>query len=323
MKQEVERIPRVDLHRHLEGSIRPETVLDLVRQYNLPLPKTYEELLPLIRVYKPDPDIMTFITKLDRAISILVDYQACSRIAYEGVEDALAEGIEYLELRFSPLYMAGPHGLAPEGVVEAVINGAKQAEQEYGIRVNLIGILSRTFGVKACQRELMALLAFKEQIVGLDLAGDERRFPAELFIKHFRQGRDAGLRVTVHAGEVAGPESIWTAIRELGAERIGHGIRAIEDIKLMEYLAKHQIGIESCITSNVQTTSVSSYADFPLRTFLEQGIRACINTDDPKVSGIDLSYELTVAAKAAGLDEAMIRKTQENALKMAFGAMLN
>ena len=311
-------VPPIDLHRHLEGSIRPQTVLDLVTEYNLSLPREMADLLPLLRVEKPDPDIMTFIQKLDRAISVLVNYCACGRIAYEAVETAAAEAVEYLELRFSPGYMARPHGLVPEKVVEAVGYGAKQAAQELGIKVNLIGILSRTFGVEACRSELEALLAYKDEIVGLDLAGDEARFPAEMFVEHFRRARDNGWRVTVHAGEAAGPESIWAAIQLLGAERIGHATRAFEDMGLIEFLAKNRIGVESCLTSNVQTTSVVDYAHHPLKRFLESGIRASINTDDPAVSDINLLHELVFAAQAAGLSTKMVRQAQLDAIAMAF-----
>ncbi|MDM8918656.1 efflux RND transporter permease subunit, partial [Escherichia coli] len=130
--------------------------------------------------------------------------------------------------------------------------------------------------------------------------------------------RDVGWHITVHAGEAAGPESIWQAIRELGAERIGHGVKAIEDRALMDFLAEQQIGIESCLTSNIQTSTVAELAAHPLKTFLEHGIRASINTDDPGVQGVDIIHEYTVAAPAAGLSREQIRQAQINGLEMAF-----
>lgn len=135
---------------------------------------------------------------------------------------------------------------------------------------------------------------------------------------HFNRARDAGWHITVHAGEAAGPESIWQAIRELGAERIGHGVKAIEDRALMDFLAEQQIGIESCLTSNIQTSTVAELAAHPLKTFLEHGIRASINTDDPGVQGVDIIHEYTVAAPAAGLSREQIRQAQINGLEMAF-----
>jgi len=203
-------------------------------------------------------------------------------------------------------------------VVEAVIDGVRRGCRDHDIDVNLIGILSRTFGEEACLQELDGLLAHKDGITALDLAGDELGFPGSLFLDHFNRGRDAGWHITVHAGEAAGPESIWQAIRELGAERIGHGVKAAEDPELMDFLAKHQIGIESCLTSNIQTSTVSSLDKHPLALFLRHGVLASINTDDPAVQGIEIAHEYKVAAPAAGLTAAEIRQAQLNGLSMAF-----
>ncbi|UYM18743.1 adenosine deaminase [Endozoicomonas euniceicola] len=312
-------IPLTDIHRHLDGNIRPETILALGQQHNLELPAdTLETLIPHVRVLSNEPDLVSFLTKLDWGIKVLADYDACRRVAYENVEDALNAQIDYAELRFSPWYMAMTHNLNPEGVVEAVIDGVTAGSRDFGVKTNLIGIMSRTFGQEACQKELDACLAFKDKLVAIDLAGDELGKPGELFVDHFRQVRDSGLNVTVHAGEAAGPESMWQAINELGATRIGHGVKAISDPKLMDYLAKQNIGIESCLTSNVQTSTFPDIASHPLKAFLDHGILATINTDDPAVEGIELPYEYEVAAPAAGLTQADIRKAQENGLTIAY-----
>ena len=154
--------------------------------------------------------------------------------------------------------------------------------------------------------------------MAIDLAGDEANFPAHWFEPHFRRARAAGWHVTIHAGEIAGPDSIWDAIRILGAERIGHALKAVEDPSLMDYLLDHRIGIESCLTSNVQTSCVADYAAHPLRLFIEKGLLGTINTDDPGISGIDLTYEYTVAAPRAGLTPEQIRQAQRNALEVSF-----
>jgi len=308
----------IDLHRHTDGSIRPATVLDLAERFDAPLPRSLEQLRPLVQVTDPVPDLMAFLAKMDRAVSVLGDLDACARIAYECVEDARDEGVVYLETRFSPLYMARAHGLPLPGVVAAVVDGARRGERDFGVRVNLIGIMSRTFGPENATLELDALLTRRDALVALDLAGDEARFPGALFVEHFRRGRDAGWRVTVHAGEAAGAPGVRQAIRELGAERIGHGTRSYEDPALLDELAERGIGLEECLTSNVQTSTVPDLASHPLRAFLERGLLATINTDDPAVSGITLPYELTVAAPAAGLDAAQIRRARENALAIAF-----
>ena len=176
----------------------------------------------------------------------------------------------------------------------------------------------RTFGVEACKVELEALLAHRAHLVALDLAGDEKNFPAELFIEHFKRGRDAGWAITVHAGEAGGAPSVWAALQKLGATRIGHGIRAIDDPKLMEHLREHRIGLEINLTSNVQTNTVPSFAAHPMKRFLAHGLLATINTDDPVISAIDLRHEFEVAAPAAGLTPAEIRQAQSNALAIAF-----
>lgn len=190
--------------------------------------------------------------------------------------------------------------------------------RDFGVQANLIGIMSRTFGTDACQQELDAILSQKDHIVAVDLAGDELGQPGDRFVSHFKQVRDAGLHITVHAGEAAGPESMWQAIRDLGATRIGHGVKAIHDPQLMDYLAKHRIGIESCLTSNIQTSTVESLALHPLKRFLEHGVLACLNTDDPAVEGIELPYEYEVAASQAGLSQEQIRQAQLNGLELAF-----
>lgn len=312
-------LPLTDLHRHLDGNIRAQTILDLGRQFNLPLPAdSLEALRPHVQVVETAPDLVSFLQKLDWGVKVLADLDACRRVAWENIEDAARNGLHYVELRFSPGYMAMTHNLPVAGVVEAVIEGVRQGCRDFGVEARLIGIMSRTFGEAACLAELEALLAHRDSITALDLAGDELGFPGSLFLNHFNRARDAGWHITVHAGEAAGPESIWQAIRELGAERIGHGVKAIEDPALMDFLAEHGIGIESCLTSNIQTSTIASLDKHPLITFLEKGVLATINTDDPAVQGIDIIHEYTVAAPQAGLSAAQIRTAQENGLKIAF-----
>jgi adenosine deaminase len=312
-------VPLLDLHRHLDGSIRLDTILDLGRQHNLPLPAwSIDALRPHVQVTSAQPGVMAFIAKFRWMVGVLVDYQACRRVAHECVEDAASEGISYVELRFSPRFMAQPHDLDPAGVVEAVSHGAEEGARDFGVKVNLIGIISRTYGPEKCWAELEALLRHRDRLVALDLAGDEANQPGKLFVRHMKRARDAGLQITAHAGESAGPQSIWQAIQELGATRLGHGVSAIHDSALMDHMAEHQVGIESSLTSNVQTSTVPTYASHPLRHFLERGILATINTDDPGISNIDLPHEYNVAAPAAGLTPAQIRQAQENALSIAF-----
>jgi len=312
-------LPLIDLHRHLDGSVRLETILDLGRQHNLTLPSwDVEGLRPFVQVTSPQPGVMAFISKFEWMTGILVDLDACRRVAYENVEDAHCESLDYVELRFSPWFMAEAHRLDPVGVVEAVCDGVEAGKRDFGIQANLIGILSRTYGPEKAWQELDDLLTQRERIVALDLAGDEAHFPGDLFVGHFRKAREAGWQVTVHAGEIAGPESIWQAIRRLQAARIGHAVSALQDPALVETLRDSHTGIECNLTSNIQTSTVLDYPAHPLSRFLEEGLLATINTDDPGISGIDLAYEYNVAAPAAGLSPEQIHQAQRNSLEIAF-----
>lgn len=312
-------LPLIELHRHLCGNIRLSTILDLAGRHHIPLPAADEEgLRPYVQVSIAQPGVMAFISRIQFAVSVLADAEACRRAAYENVQDAAAEGIDYLELRFSPWFMAEAFSLDPAAVTAAVCEGVKEAARQTGITANLIGILSRTYGVETARKELDALLTCRDSITAIDLAGDEINYPAPLFKEHFARARAAGWRVTVHAGESCGAESIWQAIEELGAERIGHAVHAVDDPHLMEFVKEKRIGIECNLTSNVQTSTVNDYPAHPLKRFLENELLATINSDDPRISGIDLRYEYEVAAPAAGLSLAQIRQAQANALEVAF-----
>jgi adenosine deaminase len=312
-------LPVVEIHRHLDGNIRLETILDLARQHNIALPaEDVEGLRPYVQVTEPQPGVMAFISKFKWPMAVLVDAEACRRVAYENVGDAKREGIDYIELRFSPWFMAETNHLDPALVVEAVVDGTEAGERDFGVKARLIGILSRTYGAETANKELEALLSQSSHITALDLAGDEANFPPEWFKGQFRRARENGWHITVHAGEIMGAYSIWHALHDLEAERIGHALSAVEDPTLMDYLAEHQIGIENCLSSNVQTSCVHDFASHPLKIFLEHGMCATISTDDPGISGIDLAHEYNIAAPKAGLSTAQIRQLQVNALEAAF-----
>jgi adenosine deaminase len=312
--------PLVELHRHLDGNVRLETVIDLARQHGLRLPAwTPDELRSYVQVSTPESDLMAFIQKIEFVSHVLVDYDAVRRITRENLEDAAGENIDYIELRFSPYFVAHANELDPAGVTEAVCDGLAEARDEVTVGARLIGIMSRTFGPEVAWEELQAIMRCADRgVVAVDLAGDEAKYPGELFVEHFRAARDAGLHTVAHAGEADGPASVRQAVLELGAERIGHAVRAAEDPATIDLLVERRIPVESCPTSNVQTSTVASYAAHPLPLFLEQGVCVTLNTDDPGISGIDLAHEYRVAEEKMGLSAAELRQLQENALRAAF-----
>jgi len=312
-------LPLVDLHRHLDGNIRPKTIWQLAQQHNIKLPTdNFESFLPHVQITNSEADLLAFLKKLDWGVGVLKTLDDVVRIGYENVEDAFNANIDYAELRFSPYYIAMTHKLPIEGVVEAIIEGVNQGRNKFSTKINLMGILSRTFGVEHCQTELNALLAYKNDLVAIDLAGDEYNFPGTLFESHFKQVRDAGLNISVHAGEAAGPESVWHAIKSLGATRIGHGVACAEDPALMDFMRDNHISIESCITSNYQTGTIKDLAVHPVKTFLANELTVCLNTDDPAVENIELAGEFQLARDILGFNDEQVSQLQRNAVQMSF-----
>ncbi len=312
-------MPLIDLHRHLDGNIRLSTIIFLAEKFGIPLPSNDEpELASHVFISDKTTDLLAFLKKLDLGVSVIGSLDACRQIAYENVEDAINEGLDHVELRFSPYYMAKAFSLPLPAVVEAVVDGVKSANKEFDYNAKLLGILSRTFGVECCREELNALLMYSNNITAIDLAGDEKGFPAELFQSHFRLARDHGLEVTVHAGEADSAKSVWDSIQLLGASRIGHGVAAIRDQRLIEYMAKHRIGIESCLLSNYQTGTWTDIETHPVAQFLEAGIPVCLNTDDPGISNNVLTDEYALAKERLKMNTSQIKKLQQNSLDMAF-----
>jgi adenosine deaminase len=312
--------PLIDLHRHLEGCIRPETILDLGVQHRLPLPFwSVDKLLPCVQVSSPVPSVMAFIAKFDLMQLAMATYDAVRRITFECIEDACEEGLDYLELRFSPVFMAEKHNLDLDGVVEAVCDGLDEALRVLPIRAKLIGIMSRTYGPDRCWDELGAVLRGRDRgIVAVDLAGDEIGFPGRLFTKHFQHAREAGMRITVHAGEPTSAAHVMQAILELGAERIGHGVRAVDDAHVMDLIEREGVGLEDCLSSNIQTGVVRSFREHPLPVFLRRGLFVTLNTDSTVICGSDLPGEYRLAEEELALSAEELDRLKMNALRVAF-----
>lgn len=286
----------IDLHRHLEGALRVSTTLELARRDGHPLSEAAdpEELLV---ARGPLGGLVPYLAKVDAAPSAFPREEDWVRAAREAVEDAAADGLTYLELRFSPWFVAQETGLAPEAVIDAVADGARGG----AIPVGLIGIVLRDLGPERGADQIRTVLRRDRLFRGVDIAGNEAGHPAAGFAPAFAQARDAGLHVTAHAGEAAGPRSVWEAVTHLGAERIGHGIHSVGDPALLEHLAERGITLEVCLTSNVHTSGAPSYAEHPVKRILDAGVPVALCTDDPRASAITLSGEFASAAPQAGL----------------------
>lgn len=314
-------IPLVDLHRHLEGAVRLETVIEISRQYHLPLPAwTVDGLHPHVWIIQPTSDIMLLLPKFNLLRQVFVDEDACSRVTREVIEDAANQGLGYAEIRFSPLFMAEMHHLDPFKVTEAVCRGWEDASRQLNMPSRLLVILSRTYGPEACQVEMECAIKYQGRgIVGVDLAGDEANHPARNFAELFKLVHATGLHVTAHAGEFAGVDSVRETIEFLQPERLGHAVHAVDDPKVMDMIRERNIAVECCPTSNVLTTSVTEMSRHPLPQFLKAGICATLNTDDPALMGdLTLDHEYEAARTMMGCSTGDLERIRLNGWKAAF-----
>jgi adenosine deaminase len=314
-------LPLVDLHRHLEGSVRLNTVIEISKKYDLPLPEGgLAGLQNLVWMKEPSSDILKILPRFNLLRQVFVDYDACRQITKECFEDAIKEGLDYVEIRFSSLFMAEPHQLNPLSVTAAVCEAWQEFDRQNPLRSRLIAILSRTYGPEVCMEELRPALAYRDRgIVGLDLAGDEARWPAHLFREHFDQARNAGLKLTAHAGEFAGADSVRETIESLHPDRLGHAVHAADESEVLDLIAKNHIAIECCPTSNYYTGSVPGLKYHPLPTFLKNNLTITLNADDPTLFGsLKVSDEYKLAFEKMGVTRSELGKIQQDGLDTAF-----
>lgn len=312
------RFPLLDLHRHLEGSVRPAAYVELAEKAGWSVEMDRSGWPTAISLNKSAGGLIPYLEWIEQAISVCSSLEDVQRLTVEAVEDGAEEGLDHLELRFSPRFIGTKNGLDPADVVEAVIDGARRARISIGLSVSLIGILSRTFGPQSTHEELQAILIHRDGLQGIDLAGDEKGWSCSLFAEQINEARNCGLRVTVHAGEAAGPESVWEAIEHLRPERIGHGVRAVEDPRLCEHLARTGVVLEVAITSNVHTNTCGSADEHQISRLLAAGVPVTLNTGNPTVSRTNLPRELNEARDAAGLTPEQLRHAAETAVDAAF-----
>jgi adenosine deaminase len=312
-------LPKVDLHRHLEGSLRFETLREMARSLELELPVT-TQLRSLVQIQEGEP--LTFENFLSKFTTLRLFYRSpeiIHRVTQEAIADAARDNVCYLELRFTPVALSKAQGFPLGRVMDWVIDATRQAEKTYGITTRLIVSVNRHEGAAlAAQVIYLAEERMGDGVVGIDLAGYEPGFPVAPFAPVFRSAKEKGLHVTAHAGEWDSGKNVWHAIEELGAERIGHGIRVLESPEAVELACKLGTTFEVCVTSNYQSGAVADLKTHPLLGMLEHGLNATINTDDPSISQITLSGEYRLACETLGLSLETLRGRVHAAANAAF-----
>jgi adenosine deaminase len=312
-------LPKVELHRHLEGSVRLGTLLEIGRSHGMNLPGT-RKLSELVQV--SDEDKLTFENFLSKFQTLRLFYRSpevIERITRETIEDAAADNVRYLELRFTPLALSRAESFPLADVMDWVIEAAQAASQANGVKTRLIASFNRQESTEVAEQVLdLAIERMHRGIVGIDLAGNEAEYSGMAFLGIFKNARQAGLRVTIHAGEWGGSENVLNAILYLGAERIGHGVRILEDPDVVELARQRGIPFEVCVTSNYQSGVIPSLAAHPLPRMLNQGLNTTINTDDPSISQITLTNEYRLVSEDLGLSTDALKGCVLAAARAAF-----
>ncbi len=290
------KIPKVELHRHLEGSLRLETLREVAREHGLTVPKT-ARFRSLVQMQAGDPlTFSNFLSKFQTLRQFYRSPEIISRMAREAVEDAAQDGVQYLELRFTPVALSRMQGYSLAEVMDWVIESVAVASQETGLLTRLIASVNRNESVEQAEEVVeLAIQRMARGIVGIDMAGNEAQFPGLEFRSTLERAQKAGLHLTIHAGEWGPAENVRLAIEELKAERIGHGVRVMEDSQVVDLARKKGIVFEVCITSNYQSGVVPELEKHPLPAMIASGLRVTLNSDDPGISQITLSDEYRVA----------------------------
>ena len=310
----------IELHRHLDVSIRVSTLHELAQKFDLiPNSTSLEAFNSRFILHSPLKDLSDVLTKFTVFQKILKTEEILERIAFEVAEDCFNEGIRQVELRFSPSFVCEFNHLSWDKALDHFETGIKKAKKQFpAMQIGLICIATRDFGIDSVAETVEFFLKNKNRLIGLDLAGNEENFPCRIFENAFKPAKTQNMNITIHAGEADGPENIWEAIELLGAKRIGHGIRCMEDPSLVTYLVKNKICLEICPTSNWITRVVPSLEQHPLPKIIHAGIPACINTDDPGIFSNNLPDEISLCREKLGLSETEISLCEQNAIQHSF-----
>ena len=315
----IEKLPKTDLHVHLDGSIRLDTILDLAKQQGVTLP-THDrgELFNLIYAGEVCHSLDDYLKAFDITLSVMQTEGSLERTAFELGEDAWKEGVRYIEVRYAPM-LHTKEGLRLTTVVEAVLRGLRMAKRRYGLRYGVILCGIRSMSSESSLRMAELCLAFKNRgVVGFDLAGSEVNNPAAQHRHAFALILENNINCTAHAGEAYGPDSISQAIHKCGAHRIGHGTRLIENGDLLNYVNDHRIPLEVCVSSNLQTKAANSWESHPVDFFVDYGLRVTINTDNRLITDTTVSKELWLCHKHYGWSLDTIKEVLIAGFKSAF-----
>ena len=296
------RLPKTEIHIHLEGSIRTQTILDVARQYNLKLP-AYDpvELDRHVKVYDQMRDLAAVLEAFAIFQNSITSPQVVERIAWELFEDAAAQNIRLFEVRFSPDWAFHGHNLDWDACLEALLRARERAERELDMAVGYIAITSRSMGPESCVRTVDWAIRHRDHILGVDLADAEDLFPIRMFAGPVLKAKEAGLKVTVHSGENTPASSVVETIRAVHPDRIGHGIHIIEDMQVVEFVKEAGITLEVNPWSNYLTNSVRTIEEHPLKRLYDLGVRVTINSDDPEVLETNLNNEYRIAHEILGI----------------------
>lgn len=314
-------LPKVELHRHLEGSLRLNTLLEIARQYDLTLPGG-EKLRALVQVVDSDPHTsQSFLSKFEVLREFYRSPEIIRRVSREAIADAALDSIRYMELRFTPAALSKAASFPLGEVMDWVIQGVQEAKTGTAIETGLIVSVNRHESTGLAEQIIQEAVDRKQVgIVGVDLAGDEAHYPAAPFVAVFNEARQGGLKSTIHAGEWGPAENVIQAINLFRADRIGHGVRVMEDPQAVELARESGIPFEVCLTSNYQSGVVADLAHHPLQAMIAAGLNTTINTDDPGISQITLGEEYALACNKIDID---LETLKGNIIASAHSAFLS
>ena len=313
-------LPKVELHRHLEGTLRLNTMLDIAQQHGITIPVDILRLSNLVQMQEEEKySFQNFLSKFNTLRLFYRSPDVIHRITREAIEDAAKDNVKYLELRFTPVALSRAERFPLHDVVDWVITSAQEAAKEFGVIVRLIASVNRHESSELAEQ--VAWVAAEHQdrgLIGMDLAGNEAEFKSEPFYSVFKEARQAGLHITIHAGEWGPAANVKEAIEELGAERIGHGVRVLEDDYITQLAKERGIAFEVCVTSNFQSGVVPALESHPLNQMLDCGLNVTINTDEPSISRITLSHEYHVVCDDLGVPMGTLKERIVAAAQAAF-----